>query len=140
MHLACTRCLRLDCMSEVYQPVLMTGVSLKATFHTFEACTEDSFEERSCRLQATFDTPTSSFIIHTPTNSASKFWIGGSAQSATASFDPLQRSELQTSLAEHAHRVMNTLHTASCLQGLAVLGYAMDCTLLLVSTYPCYAI
>lgn len=31
-------------------------------------------------LQATYDKASDSFIIHTPDDTASKFWIGGAAQ------------------------------------------------------------
>lgn len=33
-----------------------------------------------CFLQATYDEETGEFVINTPTDTASKFWIGGAAQ------------------------------------------------------------
>lgn len=36
--------------------------------------------ETICWLQATYDPQLGEFILHTPKDTASKFWIGGAAQ------------------------------------------------------------
>ena len=41
--------------------------------------------EESLCLQAVYEPSSQKFIINTPTNTASKFWIGGAATSATVS-------------------------------------------------------
>ena len=63
------------------QPVYKDIMS-RLHFSRHAYCTERMLHEELL-LQATYDASSQGFILNTPTNTASKFWIGGAGTSAT---------------------------------------------------------